>query len=341
MQIFLNILFLIIGMVLLIYGADFFVKGASGAAKRLKVPSLFIGLTIVAIGTSLPELSVSIAAAINKSVDLSVGNIVGSNMFNMLFILGIVALIKPISTKNISKKLDFTFFLGLTFILLLFSCDKYLNGTSENIISRTESIILLALVIIYTFLLILDAKKKKEAENVYKEFNGLENKESEDKPKEEKILKVWQIILFLVLGLAAVVFGGECVSTTAKFLAIKMGMSETLVGLTIVAIGTSLPELATSVVAAKKGEVDLAVGNVIGSNIFNIGLILGTVGTITQLPVTLNLIIDMAILLAFSIMFVVFCISKQKISRIEGGILFASYLLYLTFIILRNYVFVI
>lgn len=340
MQIFLNILFLILGLILLIYGSDFFVKGASEVAKRLKVPSIFIGLTIVAVGTSLPEFSVSIASAINKSVDLSVGNIIGSNMFNMLFIIGIVALIKPISTKSISKKLDLTFFLGITFILLLFSCDKYLNGASENIISRTESIILLILVIIYTYLLILNTKKKKSSENIYKEFNNLEN-ESVENLKETKVLKVWQIILFLVFGLAAVVFGGECVSTTAKFLAIKMGMSETLVGLTIVAMGTSLPELATSIVASKKGEVDLAVGNIVGSSIFNIGLILGTVGTITQLPITLNLIIDMAILLIFSIMFVIFCISKQKISRIEGGILLASYLLYLTFIILKNYVFVI
>lgn len=339
MQIFLNILFLIIGMVLLIYGAEFFVKGASAVAKKLKVPSIFIGLTIVAVGTSLPEFSVSIAAAINKSVDLSISNVVGSNMFNMLFILGIAALIKPIKTSNISKKIDFGFFLALTAILLLFSCDTFINGDLVNVVSRTESIILLVIIILYNYILISNARKKRKNENIYKNFEGLSLEENKQPVQEEKILKVWQIIIFLILGLASVVFGGECVSTTSKFLAIKMGMSETLVGLTIVAVGTSLPELATSIVAAKRGEVDLAVGNALGSNIFNIGLILGTVGTITRLPVTIDLIIDMFILLVFSIIFVILCTTKNKLSRWEGGILLSMYILYITFAIIRNYCF--
>ncbi len=333
MTIFLNVLFLIVGMALLIKGADFFVNGASAFAKKIKVPPMFIGLTIVALGTSLPELSVSVVSAINGSLDMSVGNVVGSNLFNMLFILGFITLFQPIILKESTKKIDFKFLIGITGALLLFSMDKILNGCSENVLSRTESILFLCTVVLYLFVLIKDAKKTRVCEML---SNCSKNNTSSEEIKDYKI---WQITLFLIVGLAMVVFGGECVATTAKFLAIKMGMSEALVGLTIVAIGTSLPELMTSIVASKKGENDLALGNVIGSNILNISLILGLVGVIGQAPISTEILTDMVILLVSTIMLVMLCIGKNQLKRKDGFILLFVYIIYISFTIIRNYCF--
>jgi len=335
MDIFLNILFLVIGMVLLIKGADFFVSGASSVAKRLKVPSMFIGLTIVALGTSLPELSVSVTSAISGSIDMSVGNIVGSNIFNMLLILGVVALFSPIPMAKSTKTVDLPFLIVVTAVLLLFSADVILNGDSSNVLSRTESILCLVILILYVYILIANTNRKRKRQLKQEQYLGVQTSEK----TEEKTLKVWQIVLFLILGLAAVVFGGECVTTTAKFLAIKMGMSEALVGLTIVALGTSLPELATSVIAAKKSENDLALGNVIGSNIINISLILGAVGTIAQAPVSSVILIDILILFVSTIIFSVLCVTRDKISKKEGIVLLVMYIAYIAFAIIRNYCF--
>ena len=328
MDIFLNILYLVIGIVLLIKGADFFVNGASAVAKKLKVSSLIIGLTVVALGTSLPELAVSIASAISGSVDLSVGNVVGSNMANMLIIIGIIALFNPITVKQTSKKFDFPFLIIVTGLLLLFCVDTFLNSAELNIITRTESIVFLLLLIFYLVANIKNAKN-----------NRLDFEEEHKEETNKKVLKVWQIILFIVLGIAGVVGGGELVSSSAKFLALKAGMSEALVGLTIVAVGTSLPELATSVVAAKKGETDLAIGNVIGSNILNIVLILGIVGVISQIPVSTIILTDLLILFGATLIFILMSIRKMKLSKIEGILLLLLYFGYIAFAIVRNYVF--
>lgn len=336
MEIFLNFLFLIIGMVLLIKGADFFVSGASAIAKRCKVPSLFIGLTIVAFGTSLPELSVSITSAISNSIDMSVGNIVGSNMFNMLLIIGVVSLFSPLKMSVSSKKIDLPFLIVITGALLLFSLDHVLNGDINNVLSRTESILFLAILVLYLYILISNAKRTRKQIN--QEYSNLDNS-VEVHDNAEKELKIWQIVLFVVFGLAAVVFGGECVASTAKFLAIKMGMSEALVGLTIVSIGTSLPELVTSVIAAKKGENDIALGNVIGSNVMNISLILGSVGLIAQAPISSVIVTDIIILFASTIIFSVMCARKSNVSKREGIILLLMYLAYFAFAIIRNYCF--
>jgi len=339
MSTFLNILFLILGMVFLIKGADFFVASASAIAKKLKVPSIFIGLTIVSIGTSLPELSVSIASAISGSIDMSVGNIVGSNLFNMLFITGIVAIFSKIPMSQTTKKIDFPFLNAITGVLLLFSLDKALNGSSKNILSRTDSILLLVLVILYIYILIFNAnrdRKRKIRQEVY--LNKHKDPDYIEPPK-EKELNIWQIIVYFVLGLAAVVFGGECVSSTAKFLAIKMGMSEALVGLTIVSLGTSLPELVTSVMASRKGDNDLALGNVVGSNIMNIGVILGIVGTIGQAPVSSVILTDMIILFVSTIIFTIFSSRKSDINKKEGTLFMCMYLTYIAFAIVRNYCF--
>ena len=339
MTIFLNILFLIIGMALLIKGADFFVSGASAIAKRLRVPSLFIGLTIVALGTSLPELSVSIVSAISKSVDLSVGNVVGSNMFNMLFALGIVAMFAPVKLSSSTKKIDLPFMIAVTGLLMIFGFDVWIDYAHSNILSRVESIILIVILVLYLYILINNAKKgrtkKLEDKNIYEENNTNNNQ-----PEEEiKDLKIWQIILYVTLGLGAVVFGGECVSSTAKYLALQMGMSEALVGLTIVAIGTSLPELVTSIVAARKKENDLALGNVIGSNILNISLILGSVGLISQAPISTTILTDIIIMFVCTVLFSVLCVKKGKLSRVDGIILFTTYISYIAFAIIRNYAF--
>ena len=339
MTIFLNILFLIIGMVLLIKGADFFVEGASAVAKKAKVPTMFIGLTIVALGTSLPELSVSIVSAISGSIDMSVGNIVGSNMFNMLLVLGLVAIFSPINMNKATNKIDFPFLIAITGVLMLCGLDVILDGAGVNILSRTESILLLVLLILYLCILIFNAnrtrKRKIRQEKYLIEQNLLEKKPVE----QEKELKIWQIALYLILGLGAVVFGGECVASTAEYLAVLMGMSEALVGLTIVAFGTSLPELVTSVVASKKGENDLALGNVVGSNIINISLILGTVGLIRQAPISTAIITDMIILFIATIIFVCSCLHKAKISKAEGIMFISLYVAYLAFAIIRNYCF--
>ena len=331
MTIFLNILFLVVGMVLLIKGADFFVSGASAIAKRLKVPSMFIGLTIVALGTSLPELSVSITSAISNSIDMSVGNVVGSNLFNMLLILGLVALFSPIPMTKGTQKIDFPFLVAITGMLLLFGLDTILDGATSNMIGRVESVLFIVVLALYLTILILNAKKDRREK--------LKNNIILEEETIEKDLKVWQIILFIVGGIAAVVFGGECVSTTAKFLAIQMGMSEALVGLTVVAVGTSLPELATSVIAAKKGENDIALGNVIGSNVLNISLILGSVGLIAQAPISSVILTDLAILFVATILFTIICTRKNDISKKEGVLLLIMYFAYIAFAIIRNYCF--
>ena len=323
MAIFLNILFLVLGMFLLIKGADFFVNGTSAIAKKLKVPSIFIGLTIVALGTSLPELSVSITSAISGNIDMSVGNVVGSNLFNMLVVIGLISLFKPISFEKSTGKIDFPFLIAITGALTLF----VLDGATTNILTRTESIVLVVLLILYLFVLIFNANRTRKRKIKQEKFlNG--GKEVIEKSN-EKELKIWQIILSVTLGLGAIVFGGECVSTTASFLAIKMGMSEALVGLTIVALGTSLPELVTSVVAAKKGENDLALGNVVGSNIINISLILGSVGLISQAPISTTILTDLIILFVSTIVFVICCLHKKKISKGEGIMFLCMYLAYL------------
>ena len=338
MGIFLNILFLIIGMFLLIKGADYFVSGASAVAKKLKIPAIFIGLTIVAVGTSLPELSVSITSAIKNDVELSISNVTGSNMCNMLLILGTVSLFSKVKLSASTKKIDFPFLIAITSALALFACDIFIDGTNTNLLSRTDSIVLVTLLILYFSILISNAKKERKQmlENSFELATPEEQIKEENKPV---VLKVWQILLYIILGLAAVVFGGECVSTTAKYLAIQAGMSETLVGLTIVAIGTSLPEFVTSVVAAKKGENDLALGNVIGSNIMNIALILSFVGIINPVVISSSIVTDLLILLGSTLFFGILCAKKSQIGKKEGVVLLIMYISYIAFAIVRNYCF--
>ena len=332
MEIFLNILFLVLGLIFLVFGADFFVSGASAIAKKLKVPSIVIGLTIVAIGTSLPELAVGISGAISGNTDVAIGNVVGSNISNIFFILGMVAIIFPITFKRSNKKFDLPFLAIVTGALLVFCCDTIFDDFDSNIISRVESIFLLLMFVFYITFNIKNTRKTKY--NIDFSDNLVNNE-----VLHEKELKVWQIVLYVVLGLAAVVFGGECVSRTSQFIASKAGMSDTLIGLTIVAVGTSLPELATSIAAARKHETDIAVGNVLGSNILNIILIIGSIGIIRPIVVSTNLIIELCILFVLTTFFSILAIFKKKLSRREGIIFVVIYILYIATAIIKNYCF--
>lgn len=345
MDIFLNIFFFLLGLALLIFGANYFVKGGSALAKKLRIPSFVIGLTIVAIGTSLPELAISIASSIKSSADLSVGNIVGSNLFNILFVAGIVAVISPIKIKKSTINIDLPILCIVSVLLLLFSADFFVEGGSLNIISRSESIVLLIFMIAYLTMSIIVARNKAKHNQMQHELHvsskPVENQESSSplKKRSKKELKTWQMVVFLILGLVTVAFGGECVSTTAKFLALRAGMSETLVGLTLVAFLTNAPELVTSIIAAKTGEKDMALGNLIGSNILNIVLILAVGGVIAPIVVSSEILVDMLIMFVATIIFSVLCFLRSELGKADGIILLVVFALYLVFVIVRNYCF--
>lgn len=311
---FLDILLLIVGMALLIKGADFFVDGASRVAKAMKIPSLIIGLTLVSVGTSAPELSVSLTSAIKGLADMSVGNVVGSNIFNILMVVGISALFTTMTVSKAVKKYDVPILIGLFLLLMLFSF-----VLSPNTLTRLESIILFVSTIVYIFFLILRSKNEPFEE------------EADEKPRK------WYInVLFIIVGLAGIIFGGDFVVDSASSIAIRLSMSEMLVSLTIVAVGTSLPELVTSMVAAKKGENDIAIGNAIGSCIFNVVLILGVSSTIKPLAITNDTLIDMIVMTFSVILLAIFTIKKPEIDKKKGIIFILIYVVYLTYIILRN-----
>ena len=300
---------LIIGFILLIKGADLFVDGASSIARILKIPSIIIGLTIVAMGTSAPEAAVSLTASLSQSNDISLGNIIGSNIFNLLAVIGVCAIIKPIpSPKEIISR-DLWWNLAVSIGLFVF----LLNGS----LGRIEGIILLLFFIGYLLIIIRHAKN-----------NRIDTQENPPLP----LLKSIGFVLF---GLAAIIYGGTLVVDNASLIATSLGMSDTLVGLTIVAIGTSLPELITSIVASLKQDSGLALGNAVGSCLFNILFILGTTSLIASLAAANELIIDSGILILVGIILLIFCKSKTQTSRIEGIICVLAYIAYSCYIIIR------
>ncbi|MBE6901264.1 MAG: calcium/sodium antiporter [Ruminococcaceae bacterium] len=310
---------LLLGFVLLIKGADFFVDGAASLARKLKIPSLVVGLTIVAAGTSAPELAVSISSSLNEQNSMAVGNVLGSNIFNMLVVIGICSLIAPVGvTKDILKR-DFPVSIGvmLAFVAML------MIGATGNL-SRVEAIILLALLAGYMTWTVIAA---------------LKSRSSAEEEKEEKPFIWWKCLLFIVGGVAGIVIGGNFVVDNASALGGVIGMSETLIGLTICAVGTSLPELVTSIAASRKGENDMAMGNVVGSNIFNVICILGVSGVIS--PITIdaaaltNTLIDCGVYIGIAILAYIFCLTSKKVTRAEGGILAALYVAYMIFAIVR------
>lgn len=300
---------LILGFILLIKGADFFVEGASSVAKLLKIPSIIIGLTIVAFGTSAPELAVSVNAAIKGSNGIALGNVVGSNIFNLLVVLGICS---SIHIVNVDKKIldrDHIFNVILTVVLGIL----LVNGSD---ISRRDGIVLLIFFVIFLYYTIRLALSDRQ-----------ETKE------EEKILSPVLSGIYIIGGLLAIVYGGDFVVDSASAIALQFGMSESLIGLTIVAVGTSLPELVTSIVAARKGEADIALGNVIGSNIFNIAFILGVSATIHPFAVQMSSLYDILYLIVVSVLFYAFAY-RGSIGRIKGVILTVLYILYTIYLII-------
>lgn len=317
---------LVVGFVLLIKGADFFVEGSSSVAKLLKVPSIIIGLTVVAFGTSMPEASVSITSALQGANELAVSNVLGSNIFNLLIVLGCSALMQPLNASEQVVKKELPFSIIITAVLVLFSVGLdfagVLNGNGTFVLGRVEGIVLLILFIYFVGSQVSGALKARK-----------EGADEED--DEYKVLSPFKSAVYILGGLVAIVLGGDFVVDSATEIALQFGLSQTFIGLTIVAMGTSLPELVTSVVAAKKGENDLALGNVVGSNIFNILLILGASATILPISIEVAAIYDMIILIAMSI-FAYFCAkTKKTLSKGEGIVFLLLYAVYFVYIYTR------
>lgn len=306
----LNILLLIVGFVLLIKGADFFVDGSSSVARLLKVPSVIIGLTIVAMGTSAPEASVSISAAIAGSNEIAVSNVVGSNIFNMLVVVGVCAAMKPFDLNKKILKRDFPINIVANAVVLLF----IVIGSS---IARIDGIIMLLIMAAYISYLVIDAMRNREEVN-----------------EDVKVMSPLVSIICIIGGLAAIIFGGNLVVNNATEIARAVGWSETFIGLTIVAVGTSLPELVTSAVAAKKGENGLALGNVVGSNIFNLLLILGLSGSISPIAVDTRAIINTSVLLIMTVAMYLVCLIKKKLGRGIGIAMISLYVAYTVYLVI-------
>ena len=311
-SIIIQIVLLLVGFVFLIKGSDFFVDGASSIASLLKIPTIIVGLTIVAIGTSAPEAAVSITSAITGNNAIAVSNVIGSNLFNILLIIGLCATLKELPIEKKLLSVDLPILICVTLLVSAF----ILIGWD---IGRVEGIILLVILIIYLTYLVKSAKKSDASEFV-------------EKPK----LGLAKSIIFIIIGFIGIVLGGNFVVDSASNIALAVGMSETLVGLTIVAIGTSLPELVTSVTALRKGENDLVIGNVIGSNIFNILFVLGASSALSPITLSSSMIIDIALMIFVTILCYIFARTQDKFDKKEGILLMLLFVAYMAFAIMRN-----
>lgn len=310
-----QIALLIIGFVMLIKGADWFVDGAAGIADKLHIPQLIIGLTIVAMGTSAPEAAISISASVQGSADIAVGNILGSNILNILIILGITSVITPLAVQKSTVKYEIPFVIIISVIFGLI-------GLFDNSIGFIDGILLWVLFIAYIAYLFIMTKKGK-----------IQADESDDEDNGKKPKKVWQLILFGIIGIALVVFGSNITVNAATEIATMFGMSERFIGLTIVALGTSLPELVTSITAALKKNADIAIGNIVGSNIFNILFVIGTSAMITPVAYQNQFLIDSILCVATAILLLLLVLNKNKKLKRWGGIImlicYAGYFVYL------------
>ena len=314
MEVILQLILLVAGFVILIKGADWFVDGAVGIAEKFGIPQLVIGLTIVAMGTSAPEAAVSISAAMKGSADITIGNIVGSNIMNILIILGLSAVITPLAVAKSTVKIETPFVILITLILLALGWD----GT----ITFVDGIILWALFIAYLAYLFMLAKKQQA-------LGGPEEEEEEKKP-----LSLPKALLLIVVGMALIILGSNLAVEGATGLARFFGLSERFIGLTIVALGTSLPELVTSVTAARKKAADIAIGNIVGSNIFNILFVVGTSSLIIPITFAESFRIDTAVAAAVALLLLICCAPKKRLSRVSGILMLVCYVLYFVFICL-------
>lgn len=310
----LNILYIIIGVAVVLWGADRLTDGAVGLAAKMNIPQIVIGLTVVAMGTSMPEFFVSLVSAINETPDLAVGNVVGSNIFNVLLIVGTAAVVAPMVISKTTVKKDIPFAVLASVLLFVFGLDNY--------ISRIDAAILTVVFIIFMIYTVRTGIK-----------GAAENKQSSDSEPNKKPMPVWKAILFVLLGLACLIFGSNLFVNAATEVATELGVSQAIIGLTIVAGGTSLPELATSVVAARKGESAIAMGNVIGSNVMNILMILGVTGLICPMQVNGITMIDLGVLLLSISLLWLFSFTKFKVERWEGVVLLALFAGYMSWLI--------
>ena len=312
MEILLQLLLLVVGFVLLMKGADWFVDGAADIADRLGIPQLVIGLTIVAMGTSLPEAAVSISAALKGSADITIGNVVGSNIMNVLVILGLTSVICtiPVQKSTVRYEIPFTILITIAFAAM---------GLMDNQMSRLEGGILWGLMIIYLLYLLIMAKK------------GTDKKEEEEKSGKKK--PAWLLPIMVIVGAVMIVKGSDITVDAATVIARMFGMEERFIGLTIIAFGTSLPELVTSVTAGIKGKPDIAVGNIVGSNIFNILFVVGTTALITPVPYASSFLVDSCVAVA-AVAFLFLCVVKnKKLGRLGGFLMLLGYAAFFVYIL--------
>lgn len=310
MHMLMEMILLVVGFAMLIKGADIFVEGAAGIAAKFGIPQLVIGLTIVAMGTSAPEAAVSITAAFKGTADITIGNVVGSNTINILVILGVTALIVAVAVQQSTIRYEIPFVVLVSIVLLVM-------GAMDSVIGRMDGVILWVLFIVYFIYLFLMAKHGKEEEEA-----------QADEP-------FWKLLVFVVFGIALIVIGADVSVDAASEIARVIGLSERFIGLTIVALGTSLPELCTSVVAATKGKADLAIGNIVGSNIFNILFVVGTTALIIPVPFNPAFIVDSAVAIAAAVLLWVCVLPKKKLTRPGGAVMLVGYVGYFAYLMMK------
>lgn len=307
MEVIVQFVLLAVGFVLLVKGADWFVEGASKVAEKFGIPQLVIGLTIVAMGTSLPEAAVSVSAALKGSAEITIGNIVGSNIMNVLLILGLTSLVTPIAVQKSTVKYEIPFVAVVSALLMGLGC-------TDQVVGRTDGLILWALMLCYLGYLLYMSKK------------GMAIVEEE--PDGDKQISIWKMLLLIVAGGVMIVAGSDVAVDAATELARIFGMSERLIGLTIVAFGTSLPELVTSVTAAIKGKADIAVGNIVGSNIFNILFVVGTSALITPVAYAANFFVDSVVCVVTVVLLWALVVKKHRLGRAGGACMLVCYGVY-------------
>lgn len=322
MELFVSIPLLIFGLSILILGADWLVKGASSIARSLGIPALVVGLTVVSFGTSAPELTVNLYSAFTGATDLAIGNIIGSNIANILLILGVTSLITPLRVQSSTVKWEIPLAVVATLLVYAMGRDMLLDGAAADVITRTDGLALIGFFAVFLFYVFALAKSDALAA-------------SPEKEAQEKKLHPLLSVGFIVMGLAALICGGKVFVDNAVILARVIGLSEAVIGLTVVAVGTSLPELATSVVAALRRQIDIAVGNIVGSNIFNIFWILGATAVIAPLPASAGFGVDALVMVAatFALFFALFIGTRHQLDRWQGIVFILAYVGYVTYLV--------
>lgn len=311
-----SFILIVLGLIMLVKCADFFVDGCSNVAKSFGIPTLIIGLTIVSFGTSAPEAAVSVTASIQGMNDIALGNVVGSNICNLLLVLGMSGLFGCLTAKRKIITRDFIYMIFSGIVLFILSFGFFLDGETEGVISQTNGLILLCFLAIYLYALIGEALRSSRA-------------------REEKTKFSIKDVLFIVVGIVGIIVGGQLVVNSATDIANMLNISQNVIALTIVAIGTSLPELVTSVVAAKKGEVDIAIGNAVGSNIFNIFFILGLSSAISPIAFGIESFYDIIVMLVSSAVVYLFLLKNMRIGNKKGIVLLVMYAIYMIYILFR------